>query len=135
MKQLLQILLFFCVIFLFPSCKKVEEHKIRIVNKTNFHIDVFKLHDNDHEYTFEIAPFDSTEIINIDLITRCFCNMAGPYILANVDEFSDSTDNYTHTRVSVGDNRFEVDGLNIIEITLVDNPQFPNYVFNLSLRE
>jgi hypothetical protein len=128
-------LLSFLAIVILSSCRKDDEFEIRIVNHTNYEIDVFELRDYDHKYKYSIGAMDSIEIEAVDLVTKCICPMTGRYLSLGIEEFSDSTGNFEHSRGFTGQNSLNQTRLNIIDVKLADNPEFPDYVFETWTRE
>ncbi|MEZ4721843.1 MAG: hypothetical protein R2813_08220 [Flavobacteriales bacterium] len=126
MKHLLGILF---LVTLLSTCKKKEEYEFQIVNKTNYNIDVFEFRDEE----FELKPNSHSQPFSRELIYDCGCPTNSQTYLA-VAQFSDSSGSYSHTiGTSFVTSAFNTMGTNVIEIELADNPDFPNYTFELSI--
>ncbi|MCI5054777.1 MAG: hypothetical protein MRY83_01645 [Flavobacteriales bacterium] len=114
---------------LLSSCGKNEEFEFMIVNNTSYHIDEFQFDENN----YEIFPNESSSAFKQTVTTRYGGLSSAPASYLAVKQFSDSSGNYDHfTGIDIKAYDFSGD-LNIIEISLTNNQEFPDHVFEIKL--
>ncbi len=111
------------------SCRQKENYEFKIINNTDYNIDIFEFNDD----KFEISPKGETQSFSRTLVDNCICP-TNPQTSLAVRKFSDSSGVYSHNRgVSIVTSGFLPN--NIIEINLANDPDFPDYTFKLSINK
>ncbi|MFY7708490.1 MAG: hypothetical protein ACOVQ5_10440 [Flavobacteriales bacterium] len=115
------------IIILTSSCRQKEDYEFKIVNNTDYKIDILEFNDDE----FEIGPRGESNSFSRNLVHNCIC-FTNPQTSIGVKKFSDGQNTYEHSLgFSVVTAKFK--SKNIIEINLTSDPEFPTAVFDINI--
>lgn len=123
---------FLCILIsvILISCSMERDYEFKVYNKTNYKINSFKI---EEDVEIAIEPNDSSEIITWHHDGTYF-NFTEPLVALFIAEYSDSLNVFKNSIGQV----FSIPDLNKkdvnrIEITLCDNCQIKDYIFDIEV--